>query len=49
MDTVTRPVVGCVWELALINAEQEAWRRTMMKPEPSPAAYLASRADFSAA
>ncbi|MDJ0896188.1 MAG: hypothetical protein QNJ92_13680, partial [Alphaproteobacteria bacterium] len=24
MDTVKRPVIACVWELALINAEQEA-------------------------
>lgn len=49
VDTVKRPVIGCVWELALINAEQKAWRRTMMKTEPIPAAYMASRADFAAA
>lgn len=49
METLTRPVVGCVWELALINAEQEAWRGTMMTPRPDPAAYLASRAAFEAA
>ncbi|RUV19466.1 hypothetical protein [Mesorhizobium sp. M7A.F.Ca.MR.245.00.0.0] len=40
MDTVKRPVVACVWELALINAEQEAWRKTMMKSEPSPSGYM---------
>ncbi|WP_246765009.1 hypothetical protein [Ensifer sp. PDNC004] len=30
-DAARRPVIACVWELALINAEQEAWRETMMK------------------
>ena len=49
MDTVTRPVVGCVWELELIQAEQSIWRRTMMGPEPDPVAYLAGRFDRSAA
>ncbi|MEM6943037.1 MAG: hypothetical protein AAF416_11980 [Pseudomonadota bacterium] len=43
MDTVTRPVVACVWELALINAEQEAWRTSMMVPGPDPEAYLRQR------
>ena len=46
MDTVTRPVVACVWELALINAEQETWRQTMMTREPDRAAYLASRSSL---
>ncbi|WP_292562847.1 hypothetical protein [Mesorhizobium sp.] len=49
MDTVKRPVVACVWELALINAEQEAWRKTMMKSEPSPSGYMDARAGFEAA
>ena len=49
MDMKTRPVVACVWELALINAEQEIWRRTMMTDPPSPAAYLEARADIAAA
>lgn len=49
MDTVKRPVIACVWELALINAEQEAWRRTMMKSEPNPSVYMDTRADFAAA
>lgn len=49
MDTKTRPAVACVWELALINAEQEIWRRTMMVEPPSEAAYLKARADFEAA
>ncbi|KOF22633.1 hypothetical protein AC244_03765 [Ensifer adhaerens] len=49
MDTVKRPVIACVWELALINAEQEAWRKTMMKREPSPSAYMDARVDFEAA
>lgn len=49
MDTVKRPVIACVWELALINAEQEAWRKTMMKSQPSPSGYMDARADFEAA
>lgn len=49
MDTAKRPVVACVWELALINAEQEAWRKTMMTDEPSPSAYMNARADFQTA
>lgn len=43
MDTDARPVIACVWELALINAEQEAWRRTMMTAAPDPSAYLSIR------
>lgn len=49
MDTKRRPVVACVWELALINAEQEIWRRTMMTAPPSPAAYLDTWAELEAA
>lgn len=49
MDTLARPVVACVWELALINAEQESWRKSMMKPAPDSTAYLASRPSFDAA
>ncbi|WP_312361989.1 hypothetical protein [Ensifer sp.] len=48
MDTATRPVIACVWELALINAEQVAWRKTMMTSEASPAAYMNARADLDA-
>ncbi len=43
MDTVTRPVVGCVWELAIIEAEQKIWRETMMQADPDPERYLARR------
>lgn len=46
MDTVKRPVIACVWELALINAEQEAWRKAMMKSEPSPSVYMDARPGF---
>jgi hypothetical protein len=49
VDTARRPVIACVWELALINAEQEAWRKTMMRSEPRPTAYMDVRADFEAA
>lgn len=43
MNTADRPVVACVWELALINAEQDAWRQHMMVETPDRAAYLAAR------
>lgn len=49
MDSKTRPVVACVWELALINAEQEIWRQKMMTDPPNPSAYLTTRAAFEAA
>ncbi|MGF6255715.1 hypothetical protein [Ensifer sp. LBL] len=49
MDAARRPVIACVWELALINAEQEAWRKTMMKDKPDPSAYMEERAAFEAA
>ncbi|MCV3270704.1 hypothetical protein [Roseobacter sinensis] len=47
MDTAHRPVVGCVWELAIIEAEQATWRETMMGATPKPERYLATwlRAD----
>lgn len=44
VDTTARAVVACVWELAIINAEQLAWRQTMMVARPDPEAYLAARA-----
>ncbi len=44
MDTAFRPVIACVWELGLINAEQRIWRDTMMVPEPDPETYLDTRA-----
>ena len=47
MDTASRPVIACVWELGLINAEQRAWRDTMMVPEPNIDAYLNARASLS--
>ena len=43
MNTVERPVVACVWELAIINAEQESWRETMMTCAPDKVAYLKRR------
>lgn len=43
MDAARRPVIACVWELALINAEQETWRKTMMKSAPDPSAYMGER------
>lgn len=47
MDTVSRPVVACVWELGLIDAEQRAWRETMMTERPDAQAYLDARASLS--
>lgn len=44
MDTATRPVIACVWELGLINAEQQIWRDTMMTAQPSADSYLNTRA-----
>ncbi|WP_246662727.1 hypothetical protein [Rhizobium sp. P44RR-XXIV] len=49
MDTMKRPVIACVWELAIINAEQEAWRKTKMKHEPNLSGYMGSGADFDTA
>ncbi|KJF70117.1 hypothetical protein [Agrobacterium arsenijevicii] len=44
MNTATRPVIACVWELGLINAEQQLWRDTMMTGQPDAGSYLNSRA-----
>jgi len=46
MDTTSRPVIACVWELGLIHAEQRAWRDTMMVPEPNVDAYLNAQASM---
>ena len=46
MDTASRPVIACVWELGLINAEQCVWRNTMMVPEPDADTYLSTRASM---
>lgn len=43
LDSASRPVIACVWELGLINAEQKIWRETMMTGEPDPAAYISTR------
>jgi hypothetical protein len=41
---VTRPLVGCVWELAVLEHERAAWVRHMLTPaEADLAAYLADR------
>ncbi|GIT90695.1 hypothetical protein JANAI61_11530 [Jannaschia sp. AI_61] len=39
-DVQDRGTIGCVWELAVIDAETRAWRDTMMTPRPSPEIYL---------
>lgn len=43
LDTTTRPVIGCVWELDIINAETAFWRKTMMTLDPDPEAYVGQR------
>ncbi|MEM9870346.1 MAG: hypothetical protein AAF822_03750 [Pseudomonadota bacterium] len=45
MDTITRPVVACVWELAIIQAEQAAWRAHMMQDPPDIDGYMTQRLD----
>jgi hypothetical protein len=44
METAARPVIACVWELGLINAEQQLWRDTMMAGQPDAESYLNTRA-----
>lgn len=46
LDTVNRPAVACVWELGIIQAEQDIWRATMMCAAPDPDRYRTSRAPF---
>jgi hypothetical protein len=43
LDASTRSVIACVWELELINAEQQIWRDTMMNLQPNPSGYLSAR------
>lgn len=43
MNPATRSVIACVWELAVINAEQQIWRDTMMGEQPNIQAYLRTR------
>ncbi|MEM1130345.1 MAG: hypothetical protein AAGH83_07455 [Pseudomonadota bacterium] len=38
-----RPLMACVWELALVWREREAWVETMMSGRPNPAEYLRRR------
>jgi hypothetical protein len=41
---ITRPLVGCVWELAVLEHERAAWARHMLAPDqPDLASYLADR------
>jgi len=42
IDVAARGVIGCVWELAVIDAEQRAWRSTMMQGRPDADAYMAA-------
>jgi len=35
-----RPLMACVWELAVIDHERRAWTRTAMNTSSTPEAYL---------
>ncbi|ABD56549.1 hypothetical protein [Jannaschia sp. CCS1] len=43
METASRPVIGCVWELEIVAAEQAAFKRHMMGPDHDSDGYVASR------
>ncbi|ETX15739.1 hypothetical protein OCH239_11180 [Roseivivax halodurans JCM 10272] len=38
-----RPLAACVWELAVIGHERDAWLRHMMTGGPDPEGYLSDR------
>ncbi len=40
-----RPLTACVWELAVLAHERDAWVRHMMRGKPSAEGYLADRLD----
>lgn len=40
LDTISRPAVGCVWELEIIAAKHRIGRDTMMKLQHDKSAYL---------
>lgn len=40
LDMSLRASIGCVWELAIIDAEREIWMQTMMGQTQDPSAYL---------
>ncbi|MEM7033899.1 MAG: hypothetical protein AAF629_30435 [Chloroflexota bacterium] len=48
LDMSSQHVLGCVWELGLINAEQLIWRDTMMVEPANSNEYLANRPAFTA-
>lgn len=41
--TVQAPFLACVWELAVIGHERDAWVRNMMRAAPDAQGYLADR------
>lgn len=45
LDQSNRSSIACVWELGLINAEQQIWRDTMMTENANPEAYANSWAE----
>ena len=47
IDMSEKNVLGCVWELGLIHAEQMIWRDTMMGEAADPDNYLGTVPDIS--
>ena len=43
LDTVVRPVIGCVWELGIVEAERQLWLTHMMGAGTNGTAYLNAR------
>lgn len=42
LERVVRPITACVWEAVVIAHERDAWVRTMLRLDASPADYLAA-------
>ena len=46
VDLSRGPAIACVWELAVIAAERDAWRDAMMSSRPNRDVYMEVRANF---
>jgi ketosteroid isomerase-like protein len=42
LERLTGPITACVWEAVVISHERDAWVRTMLQDDPSPADYLSA-------
>ena len=45
-DIDTRPAIGCVWELGIVEFETLLWKSTMMGNTPDCSVYLAGRYSY---